>query len=314
MDEMKKYLSEEDQLKNVEKFNDILKENPKGLNLSLFGLFIGMDLKLIDAGKDKITGEPLEKTHIYKTYLPIFKDIVRKKLDIFTIAEPLGINKEDLLKIKEKQDKGEKIEPGYIWKAFGLDKNNIPDFNDSSSFREETFKQLTKKITPEVNKKLNEKIGIDPQRINQVLNAIEKYREINEKKEKLDIKLKEYISLRLYSDAMEIYLKILEEYYRLLTGTPFKDIKNNKEIYDYFQKEFPLLWDSPYNKLRNDICHCTYEERDKYTLDQVDETRTVILLKALTAIMARNYVLVEIFQKAIFSNKDFFNNMLDNSL
>lgn len=310
---MKEFVSEKDQLDNIEKFKKILDKNPGGLNLALLGLSTGIDQIMANAGNDIIDGKMIKDTEIYKQHLPIFIGMAKKKIDKYTMAEPLGITEKGLLTLKEKQNKGEKITFEEVWNLFGLDISNIPKFDNLTEFKEQTFKQLLNKITPEVNQKLNEKIYLNHKKINQMLNAVEAYKKISKKTtEKIDPELKEYLSLKLYSDAVEIYLKVLHEYYGRLTDIPLKGIEfKNDEMYTYFQNNYPLIWDSPYNKLRNDVCHLTYEERGKYTIDQIDETRMVVLFKAMTGTIARNIVLAEIFQKAVFSDEHIFDDVLE---
>ena len=71
------------------------------------------------------------------------------------------------------------------------------------------------------------------------------------------------------------------------------------EMYKFFEDNYSILWDSPYNKLRNDVCHSNNKERGKYTLEQIDETRNIVLLKAYTGLVAKNIAVVDFFESSV---------------
>jgi len=108
--------------------------------------------------------------------------------------------------------------------------------------------------------------------------------------------------MQLYKDAFEIYLKVLKELYSKINKVSIKSIKNDV-LYDFYQNNHPELLDSTNNKLRNDVCHLNYDERGKYTREQIDEDRNDIILMAATALIAKNEFVVNFMDKSINTEK-----------
>ena len=150
--------------------------------------------------------------------------------------------------------------------------------------------------------------------INRILNGITDYLKIDLKnKSSKDQELREYLSLKLYADAFEIYLKVLKEIYSKLEKVKVENKRNDK-MYIFFNDNYSTLLDSTNNKLRNDVCHLNYKERGSYTLEQIDDERNIILVKALTGIIVRNIFIVDFFDESAKIEKReemFFNGILD---
>jgi len=282
---MKEFVSEESQIKQVKAFSENLK---LGIDLKRLLIPIGKDLNLL-IKKIKniiINGEKIEDSKIYSSHLSIFKNIFQKNF------KPKNLLK--LFEIDEKNLFNKDNTPQEKLKAIGM------CLQDKKPTEEEIIQHLIKKVltSPKINDEINKILFCSNQELNELLNALNDYLHIDLENENENQIIKNYVSLKLYSDAFEIFLKIIKEAYSKQIGIKIKDIKNDK-MYDWLEKNYPLLLESTNNKLRNDICHMNYKERGKYSLNEINEEKQIIILKAYTGIIAKYLVVIEYFDKTI---------------
>lgn len=293
---MKTFVKDETQMENVEKFKKALGQ--EGFDLFLWGMSLGLEMNLETMKNITVDGVILKDSDIYKTHSPVFIEIGKKHINAFNLLDIFGIDKEQIFKLKERQDAGEKIPKDELFKVLGYSKEESANLDKGSS-KEDILKPFVNKVTPELNKEMIKRMYFTNDELNVLLNSIEDYNKVDTENKKNDNKVtKEFISLNLYAKAVEIYLKILKEIYSKLENINVVDI-NNGVMYQYFQKHYPILWDSNYNKLRNDVCHSTYEVRGDYTFEQIDEIRNTVILKAFTGLVAKNIAIVDFFKSSV---------------
>lgn len=283
-------------MEKVDIFKKALGE--EGFDLFLWGMSFGLKQYLETMKNVVVDGTLLKDSEIYKTHSTVFIEIARKHINADNLLDIFGIEKEQISKLKERQDNGEVIPKEDVFAVLGFSKEESANLEKGSS-KEDILKPFVSKVTPEINKEIVKRMYFTNEELNILLNSIEDYNKVDvENKKNENPTTKEYMSLKLYGDAVEIYLKILKEIYSKLEKIKVKDIDNRK-MYKFFEDNYSILWDSPYNKLRNDVCHSNYKERGKYTLEQIDETRNIVLLKAYTGLVAKNIAVVDFFESSV---------------
>lgn len=129
--------------------------------------------------------------------------------------------------------------------------------------------------------------------MNKILNGMnDTFKMIIRNETNKDPILKDYILLNLYKDAFELYLKVIKELYGKLKNIKIDKIRN-KELYAYFDENYPLIFESTSNILRNDISHLNYDIRQNYSSKQIETERDIILMKFLTAMIVKFEVVLE---------------------
>ena len=290
---MKEYVKESNQLDKIKQFKKIVSEGDVGL--ALLGISFGLHQNIETMENMIIDGKKIIEYDIYQSHEPIFKGIAEKTIDRFDLLEAFGVSPDEIIEFKKKNPDRDKVSQ-IMLDRFGIVINE--KVKDIDKKEEEVLQNLSDRVTPEVNKKMVESMYFSNIEINRILNGIKDYLKIDvTSKSTKDIELKEYLSLKLYSDAFEVYLKVLKEIYSKFEKIKVKNI-DNKKMYDFFNEKYPLLLDSTNNKLRNDVCHLNYTERGNYTLEQIDEERNIILVKALTGIIVRNIFIVDFFDES----------------
>ncbi|MCK4798982.1 MAG: hypothetical protein KAT05_16535 [Spirochaetes bacterium] len=291
--DFKQFVKEENQLKNIERFKDILKDG--GLDLALMGLSFGLHMNQDKIKSFALNGVLITDTEVYKKYLPIFLKIYSSKFDKFDLLKPFGFSEDDIQEFKVKNPDKEKV-ASLLNQRLGIKVDPHSKINKIKE--EEVVSNITNRVNPEINKEINDSFYFAEGQINSILNGITDYVEVDKQSDLGNDKLKDHLSMTLYSNAFEIYLKILRDIYAKEKKMSIKNVDNRK-LYPYFRKNYPELLESVNNKLRNDVCHLNYDERGKYTRKQVDEARTDILFKSITALIARNEFIVSFFDESI---------------
>lgn len=304
---MKEFVSEKNQLDKIKQFKGILSGG--GLGLALVGVSFGLHQNIETMKNIAIEGKNITKYEIYKTHFSIFKEIAEKTINRFDLLGAFGFPDDEIFELKSKNPDKKKVSQ-ILFDRLGIVVNE--KVKDIEKKEVELLKNLSNRVTPEVNKKMVESMYFSNIEINRILNGVTDYLKIDLKnKSSKDQELKEYLSLKLYADAFEIYLKVLKEIYSKFKKVKIKKIQNDK-MYSFFNDKYPLLLDSTNNKLRNDVCHLKYKERGDYTLEQIDEERNIILVKALTGIIVRNIFIVDFFDESAKIEKreeDFFDDI-----
>ncbi len=289
---MKEFVNEKSQLENISDFLGNISEDNLEQILSLISFILNYNLETMK--NIVLNGKKITDSSIYETHYPIFIDISKKIINRFDLLSVFGFSDDEISEFKKENRDKEKISQ-MLSNHFGITLDCKKE--DIQKKKIEILKNIGGKVTPDVNKKIIERIYYSNDEINRILNGITDYLTMHIKNTSdKDETRREYVSLRLYADAFEIYLKVLKEIYaKFMRIKIYK--KNNSKMYDFFEENYPLLLDSTNNKLRNDVCHLTYKVRGDYTIKQIDEERDVILKKAITAIIARNAFLIEFFDK-----------------
>jgi len=286
---MKEFVTDDSQKKTLDEFKESMIDGSMDSFLLLASIQMRASLMIME--NTVINGQRIVDTEIYNTHTPLFREISEKSINKYDSMKVFGFSELEIEQMKS--DKPDKKEIANKFASMF----NI-DLNDQEHIKENVINGIIGKMSPDIMKQNNEFLSFSSQEMNKILNGIEVYSKIDEKnKSKKDLEDKEYTSLNLYRDAVEIYLKVLKEAYRKIHKTT-KDVRNDK-MYDYFQEHYPLLWDSQYNLLRNDISHLNFDVRGNYTIDKIDSERNTILLKAMTGIMARNMFLIEYFETSL---------------
>ena len=305
---MKEFVSEKNQLEKINEFKNILSQG--GLGLALVGVSFGLHQNIGTMKNMVIEGKKIIDYEIYKTHYPIFKEIAEQTINRFDLLGAFGFPEDEILELKgEKPDK--KKVSQILFDRLGIVVNE--KIKDVEKKEVELLQNLSNRVTPEVNKKMVESMYFSNIEINRILNGVTDYLKIDVKnKSSKDLELKEYLSLKLYADAFEIYLKVLKEIYSKIEKVKIKEIRNDL-MYEFFNENYPILLDSTNNKLRNDVCHLNYKERGDYRLEQIDDERNIILVKALTGIIVRNIFIVDFFDESAKIEKreeEFFDDIL----
>ena len=284
---MKEFVNEKDQLKNIEILKDNIKNGNLDAHLDFLSLFL--DLQITNMKTFLIEGKPVEEYDIYKTHYPIFMDISKKAINRFDQLSCFGFNEKEIAEFKKPNPDKEELSRIILTKL-GITINE--SIKDVKSKKEEFLEKLTEKVTAETNTKMVNLMYFSKEELNAIMNGLtDSFYLVDKLKEITDEKIKEWTILHLYADIFEVYLKILKEIYVKLTK---KRIKNS-EVYAFFNNNYPMLLESAKSKLRNDVNHLNYKEREKYSLDEVNNERIIITIKVLTALISRNDFIISFF-------------------
>lgn len=296
---MIEYISDETQNKNIDLFRESISKG--NVDKSLRITCANMNLSLESMKNSLINGEKIVDTDAYKTYLPIFMEITEKIFaNKYESMRIFGFSESEIDKMNSSSADKKEIGKMFI-SRFNLNLSN------KENFTTEVLHKITDKMTPDVVKQNTEYLTFSSLELNKLVKGIELYNTIDAKNQlKQDMQDKEYTSLSLYKDAVEIYLKVLREIYCKLNKS--KKRVNNNKIYSYFEDNYPLLWDSKYNLLRNDVSHLNFDVRGNYSLEKIDTERNSILLKAMTGIIARDIFLLKNFERQVDLIIDATNN------
>ncbi len=221
-----------------------------------------------------IGGKRLLETSIYNSYLPIFKSIYQKLVTktIFTFAtnailefsQPTG----------DSQSNSNSIIGGLL--------------------------SLWGQTAPEDQNRLAAELFLPNEDIDRIVRGLQDYEaESNDTYKNKNPVLKKKRAVGLYKDAYEMYHKVIRNIYFRETGTDRKAIeegRKNGDIRAYFSKNYPILIESVNNALRKDDSHLNYDERDKYTADEIMSSSNDVLTALITAIMAQLQVYKEIYE------------------
>jgi hypothetical protein len=285
---MKDFANEEKQLENIKSFHDAIGEGE--IDSFLSSIWFTLAINVSNLETVKINGKTITEYEIYNSHKEIYEKICSETISISNPLSALGFTNEEINALT-----GEEKNPDRILKIIS-DKYNLKIGTENSQIDESELEKklllnMTANITPEMNRNLMSSIYFTNDEINRVLNGIDDYLEIDfENKTESKPTSKKYKSLKLYGDAYEIYMKILKEIC-LKSGVNINRT-NNTNLYQFIRKKYPLLLESANKLLRNDICHLNYDEREKYSVEELDEERNIILVKAITYIVVlTNYIL-----------------------
>lgn len=285
---MKEYVTEKNQLENLKQFKNIIPIT--GVGIAIINLSLKLNQNIEVMKNIVIDNKKITEYELYKTHCPIFKEIAEKTINSFDLLGVFGFSDDEILGLKEKTLNKNTVSQIFSDKL-GISINE--KIKDKDKKEIEILQKLSDKITPNINKKLVECMYFSNVEINKIINGVTDYMKIDLKnKSSKDDKLKEYLSLKLYADVFEIYLKVLKEIYSKFEKVKIENI-NNSKMYDFFNTNYPILLNSTNNKLRNDVCHLNYNERGNYTVEQIDEERSIILVKTVTGILVRNIFFVD---------------------
>jgi len=99
-----------------------------------------------------------------------------------------------------------------------------------------------------------------------------------------------------------LYWKVLCDIYCKKTGASQKDVasgRENKKVSDFFGNNYPALIAPINNLLRNDSGHLNYDEREKYTAEELMEKSNAIIALVFTAIIAYCNSIVKLFDETL---------------
>jgi phosphoribosyl-ATP pyrophosphohydrolase len=290
--EFKKYVSEENQLKSVGEFKNMLS-------------FLGVDLALVKLSSDfNVSQSKLKSfmlndvcitdTEVYKKYFPIFLNIYSSNFNQFDLLKPFGFDDSDINELRSSTPDKEKV-VNLISQKLGVSLKSDTKIKEIES--KEIIFSVADKVDARINQEINDLFYFAEKEINKILNGICDYVKVDKQSDLGDDSFKNFSSMNLYKNAFEIYLKILRDIYSKENSIPIDRISNSA-LYPFFQSNYSTLLDSVNNKLRNDISHLNYDEREYYTREEIDEVRSDILLKSVTALIARNEFIFNFFNKS----------------
>jgi hypothetical protein len=151
----------------------------------------------------------------------------------------------------------------------------------------------------------------EPKILESILRGIKDFIEIRELTIKKNIeKEKRFMALNLYKEVFELYLKILKEIY--CKKNKINEIKSNRKLYNFYEKNYKILLDTKNRLLRNDISHVTYELRDNYSTIELLEDARIIFIKQVTALIAKVTSIISHFEENIKKILDFNNLKKEN--
>lgn len=221
--------------------------------------------------KTIVEGKAVNTWHDYDAHLQVFLPLHEKGFDETDFLSSINLNKDKVV-----QEYGAKITAGtfspeqlitdLIQKTDSLGAGKM---QDAIYYSQNAIERL--KRTLEIHDVVNNSL---PQQTNSVV--------------------KRYLLLNLYRDAFEIYLILLIELYERVTG---KKKDDTSDFYDFFRAQ-PPVYDKDYNKLRNDISHILFNERHKYSDEEVHKLSNVLLRKSFTCLIARNTQLINFYKKS----------------
>lgn len=293
----KKYVNPDNQIKNIEKFKESL--DAYGIDMALLGLSFAVNANHEQVKVLMINNVKVVDTEIYKKYFPIFLKLYTDNFNNMDLLGALGFTEDQIAEFSSENPDKEKLLAAFSSKL-GVDFKLGEKIDEAKE--KEVLKNISDKVGLKESKEMSEKMYFSEQDINRILNGITEYVNIDAHASKSPEDLKDYLSMQLYKDAFEIYLKVLKELYSKINKVAIKTIRNDV-LYDFYQNNHSELLDSTNNKLRNDVCHLNYDERGKYTREQIDEDRNDIILMASTALIAKNEFVVNFMDKSINTEK-----------
>ena len=197
-------------------------------------------------GEAVIGGKKLIETDIYKLHFPIFTKI-------YAQLQPATFSK--IIEI--------------LLSSIGpADPNNPPELTLQG-----LLGAFSKNIDENINNQLVDSTFLSNKETTRILKGLIDYQSVsNQNVNNQDPMAKKAIAMDLYESAFELYLKILKDAYSKLTGANPKAVERgekNKEMYDFYKANYPELMVSVDNVLRKDSAHLTYDEREKYTAEEL---------------------------------------------
>ena len=97
-------------------------------------------------------------------------------------------------------------------------------------------------------------------------------------------------------------MKILKDIYCKLNDVNKKEVDNgrkNDKLYPFFESDYPPLMTSVNNILRNDAGHLNYDEREKYTTEELMEASIILIAGVSTAIIANTNMIIDLFKDSM---------------
>ena len=221
-----------------------------------------------------IGSKKLLDTEIYRSHAPIFKDIYQKLVTktLFTFATN-AISK-------------------FSQPTGDLQTNLDPLIGGLLSLGSQT--------TPEDQNKLAASLFLPNEDTNRILRGLADYEaESNDTYKNKNPILRKKRAVGLYKDAYELYLKVIRNIYWRETGSDRKLVeegRKNGDIRAYFSKNYPMLITSVNNALRKDDSHLNYDERDRYTADEIMASANDVLVALITAIVVQLQWYKDVFE------------------
>jgi len=189
---------------------------------------------------------------------------------------------------------------------FGIDKDELANkMRNKEISKKDLLNILISKImTPELNEKLASVVSFSNEESERIIRSLKDHDVVlNEMDSKgLSDDFQKYVLLKLYNDFYESYVKVLFEYYQKLEKADLSKmpyLKSAGIVSTYFKERYPILYEGMNAKLRLDAAHATYNERDKFTTQQVRELLRVLVVKILAAMRAGFDYLESVFSKDI---------------
>lgn len=233
--------------------------------------------------KFPINCKPIFTTEIYKTHKPVFIEIINNVPFVNALVRLYtGVS------FKEVTEK--KISPKILLEKLGLKL-------EEDNFEDKMWNTLFEKMDKSMERKVTDMFLMEEKPMSNLLRCLKEYQEIDERIKKVpDEKIKEIVSLSLFKDMYEQYLGFLKLLYCKYREIP--QIKNTKAFWKWLN-QYPLLWSGFNPELRHDFSHYLCSVRDNYTINKIDEERTVILSKLITGIVCMNEAIFEFFEKSV---------------
>ncbi|MBU4352661.1 MAG: hypothetical protein KJ939_06315 [Nanoarchaeota archaeon] len=282
---MKEFVSTKKQLENVKEFKENL--HKKGEEKTFDNLMEVMVGHITNLKNIIIAGKKVKDSEIFKTHYAYFKEINKKCIKPINLLKAFDFQDDELEFIENNPSpKGKELEKiqEMFKKRLSLDGPCIPV---------ELLSKLSDKLNEDSNSILVNSFSYSNEEMNKILNGMnDTFKMIIRNETNKDPILKDYILLNLYKDAFELYLKVIKELYGKLKNIKIDKIRN-KELYAYFDENYPLIFESTSNILRNDISHLNYDIRQNYSSKQIETERDIILMKFLTAMIVKFEVVLE---------------------
>jgi len=218
-----------------------------------------------------VEGKPVSMWMDYEAHLQAFLQLHEKGFDETDFLSSINLDKDKVIqeygaKLKAGTFSAESLMTDLIQKT---DSQGAGKMQDALYYSKNSIERL--KRTLEMHDVVNNSL---PQQTNPVV--------------------KRYLLLNLYRDAFEIYLILLIELYERVTG---KEKNDTSDFYDFFRAH-PPLYDKEYNKLRNDVSHILFNEREKYSDEELHKMSNNLLRKSFTCLIARNIQLINFYKKS----------------
>ena len=236
-----------------------------------------------------IGGKRLSETSTYNSYSPIFKHIYQKLVTkvLFTFAT-----------------------------------NAISKFSQPTGDLQSNLNSviggllsLGSQTTPEDQNRLAAELFLPNEDIDRIVRGLQDYEaESNDTYKNKNPVLRKKRAVGLYKDAYEMYQKVIRNIYLRETGADRKAIeegRKNGDVRAYFSKNYPILIESVNNALRKDDSHLNYDERDRYTADEIMASANDVLTALITAIVVQLQWYKEIFEAAAASVGQFLDKGSD---